>query len=86
MHILGIDIGGTGIKGAIVDTTTGELKTEKFRLPTPRPAIPLEVAKTVHQIVDHFNWKGEVGAGFPTPLFHGKCLSGGNLHRDWKVG
>ena len=84
MHILGIDIGGTGIKGAIVDTTTGELKTEKFRLPTPRPALPSEVAKIVHQIVDHFNWKGEVGAGFPTPLFHGKCLSGGNLHPKWK--
>ena len=84
MHILGIDIGGTGIKGAIVDTTTGDLLTEKFRLPTPRPALPMEVAKVVHQVVDHFNWKGEVGAGFPTPLSHGKCLSGGNLHPDWK--
>ncbi|MGB5323610.1 polyphosphate--glucose phosphotransferase [Lutimonas sp.] len=84
MHILGIDIGGSGIKGGIVDTTTGEMITEKFRLPTPRPALPNEVAKTVHQIVDHFNWKGEVGAGFPTPLFHGKCLSGGNMHPDWK--
>lgn len=84
MHILGIDIGGSGIKGAVVDTITGELMTEKFRLPTPRPALPFEVAKTVHQVADHFNWKGEVGAGFPTPLFHGKCLSGGNLHPDWK--
>lgn len=84
MQILGIDIGGSGIKGAIVDTTTGDLLTEKFRLPTPRPALPNEVAKVVHQIVDHFNWKGEVGAGFPTPLSHGKCLSGGNLHPDWK--
>ena len=84
MHILGIDIGGSGIKGGIVDTTKGELISEKFRLPTPRPALPNEVAKVVHQIVDHFNWKGEVGAGFPTPLFHGKCLSGGNLHPDWK--
>ena len=84
MHILGIDIGGTGIKGGIVDTTTGEMISEKFRLPPPRPALPEEVAKVVHQIVDHFNWKGEVGAGFPTPLFHGRCLSGGNLHPEWK--
>jgi len=84
MHILGIDIGGSGIKGGIVDTTTGEMITEKFRLPTPRPAQPMAVAKIVHQIVNHFNWKGEVGAGFPTPLFHGKCLSGGNLHPEWK--
>jgi polyphosphate glucokinase len=84
MRILGIDIGGSGIKGAVVNTTTGELVTEKFRLPTPRPALPEEVAKTVHQIVKHFEWDGEVGAGFPTPLVKGKCLSGGNLHESWK--
>lgn len=84
MHILGIDIGGTGIKGGVVDTTTGTMITEKFRLPTPRPALPIEVANTVQKIVDHFNWKGKVGVGFPTPLSHGKCLSGSNLHPDWK--
>jgi len=84
MQILGIDIGGTGIKGAIVDTSTGELLTEKFRLKTPKPAKPEEVAKTVHQIADHFNWKGKAGTGFPTPLAHGKCMSGGNLDPDWK--
>lgn len=84
MQILGIDIGGTGIKGAIVDTSTGELLTEKFRLKTPKPAKPEEVAKTVHQIAEHFNWKGKAGAGFPTPLAHGKCMSGGNLDPDWK--
>lgn len=84
MKILGIDVGGSGIKGAIVDIETGDLITEKFRLKTPRPAKPDAVAKVVHQIVDHFNWKGQVGVGFPTPLAHGKCLSGGNLHKDWK--
>jgi len=84
MQILGIDIGGTGIKGAIVDTSTGELLTEKFRLKTPKPAKPEEVAKTVQQIAEHFNWKGKAGAGFPTPLAHGKCMSGGNLDPDWK--
>ena len=84
MQILGIDIGGTGIKGAIVDTSTGDLLTEKFRLKTPKPAKPEEVAKTVHQIAEHFNWKGKAGAGFPTPLAHGKCMSGGNLDPDWK--
>lgn len=84
MQILGIDIGGTGIKGAIVDTSTGELLTEKFRLKTPKPAKPEEVAKTVHQITEHFNWKGKAGAGFPTPLAHGRCMSGGNLDPDWK--
>lgn len=84
MQILGIDVGGSGIKGAIVETTTGDLLTDRFRLATPRPALPMKVARTVQKIVDHFNWKGDVGVGFPTPLFHGKCLSGSNLHPEWK--
>ena len=54
MQILGIDIGGTGIKGAIVDTSTGELLTEKFRLKTPKPAKPEEVAKTVQGLKEKF--------------------------------
>ncbi len=84
MKILGIDVGGSGIKGAIVETDTGELLTEKFRLKTPRPAKPEAVAQVVRKIVEHFDWKGKVGVGFPTPLAHGKCMSGGNLHKDWK--
>ena len=61
METLGIDIGGTGIKGAIVNTITGELVTERYRIPTPKPATPDAVADTVKKIVDHFNWKGKVG-------------------------
>ena len=83
MKVLGIDVGGSGIKGAIVDTVKGEMLTERFRIPTPRPALPEDVANVVQQIVEHFNWKGMVGVGFPTPLAHGKCLSGGNMHEDW---
>ena len=84
MEILGIDIGGTGIKGALVNTKTGELTTDRHRIPTPQPATPKAVAKTIQELVNHFNWKGAIGCGFPTPLQHGKCLSGGNLHPDWK--
>jgi len=84
MEILGIDVGGTGIKGALVNVTTGELTTERHRIPTPKPATPEAVANTIQQLVNHFNWKGLVGCGFPTPLQHGKCLTGGNLHEDWK--
>jgi polyphosphate glucokinase len=84
MEILGIDVGGTGIKGALVDVKTGKLTTEKHRIPTPIPATPEAVSKTIKQLVNHFNWKGLVGCGFPTPLQHGKCLTGGNLHKDWK--
>ncbi|MBG7629852.1 MAG: ROK family protein [Bacteroidetes bacterium] len=84
MEILGIDVGGTGIKGAIVNTETGTLITERHRIPTPRPAAPEAVANTIQEMINHFNWKGLVGCGFPTPLQHGKCLSGGNLHENWK--
>jgi polyphosphate glucokinase len=84
MEVLGIDIGGTGIKGAIVDTSTGKLTTERYRIPTPKPATPEAVSKVIQRMVKHFNWTGLVGCGFPTPLQHGTCLSGGNLHEDWK--
>ena len=84
MEILGIDIGGSGIKGAIVNIKTGELVSERYRIPTPQPAVPKEVAITIKKIISHFNWKGAVGCGFPTPLHHGKALSGGNLHPDFK--
>ncbi len=84
MEVLGIDVGGTGIKGAIVDTSTGKLTTERYRIPTPKPATPEAVSKVIQKMVKHFNWTGLVGCGFPTPLQHGTCLSGGNLHEDWK--
>ena len=84
MKVLGIDIGGSGIKGAIVDTKIGVLVSERHRIATPQPATPENVAATIKKIVDHFNWKGKAGCGFPTPLLHGKCQSGGNLHKSWK--
>ena len=84
MEVLGIDIGGTGIKAAIVDTSTGKLITERHRIPTPKPATPKAVANTIQEMMDHFKWDGLVGCGFPTPLQHGTCLSGGNLHELWK--
>lgn len=84
MIALGIDIGGSGIKGAPVDLTTGELTKERFRVETPRPATPENITKKIKILVDHFDWKGPVGCGFPTPLHHGKCKSGGNLHPDWQ--
>jgi len=84
MQVLGIDIGGSGIKGALVDATTGIYASERHRIPTPSPATPEAVAKTISELIKHFKWDGLVGCGFPTPLQHGKCLSGGNLHESWK--
>ena len=83
MKTLGIDIGGTGIKGAIVNTKTGELLTERFRIATPKPATPAAVAKVVKEMVDHFNWKGAVGCCFPTIIVDGQCKHYGNLSKEW---
>lgn len=83
MKILGIDIGGTGIKGAVVNTKTGELLTERFRIPTPQPATPEAVADVVKEMVKHFNWKKAVGCSFPTTIVNGKCIHSGNLSSSW---
>ncbi|MFT5885966.1 MAG: polyphosphate glucokinase [Arcticibacterium sp.] len=83
MELFGIDIGGSGIKGAMVNLETGELSSERFRLPTPQPATPMAMAKTVKQLLKHFDWKGPVGVGFPTIVANGKCKSQSNLHKDW---
>jgi polyphosphate glucokinase len=83
MELFGIDVGGSGIKGAIVNLETGELSSERFRVETPRPATPESMALAVKEVVDHFKWKGPVGVGFPTIVVNGKCKSQSNLHRDW---
>lgn len=81
--MLGIDIGGTGIKGAIVNTKTGELLSERHRIPTPKPATPEAVAKVVKEMIQHFKWKKEVGCSFPTTIVDGKCIHSGNLSPKW---
>ncbi|QNM86471.1 ROK family protein [Polaribacter pectinis] len=83
MKVLGIDIGGTGIKAAIVDTKTGELITERHRIATPKPATPKAVAKVVKEMVNYFHWKGAVGCCFPTIIVDGQCKHHGNLSPDW---
>lgn len=84
MKLLGIDVGGSGIKGAIVETKTGELLTERHRIPTPSPSTPQNVARTISKLVDHFNYDGVVGCGFPTVMVRGKSLTYGNIHPDWQ--
>ncbi|UBM59809.1 ROK family protein [Marinilongibacter aquaticus] len=83
MQLFGIDIGGSGIKGAPVDMETGELTQERFRIPTPRPAKPEAVAEAVKELLAHFDWKGPVGVGFPTIVKNGQCKSQSNMHKDW---
>lgn len=79
MQILGVDIGGSGIKGAIVDTSTGELISERHRIETPQPATPEAVASVLTQLANHFNWKGLIGCGFPAAIQHGLVRTAANI-------
>ncbi|TAG56478.1 MAG: ROK family protein [Cytophagales bacterium] len=83
MNILGVDIGGSGIKGAVVNTVTGELLQERFRLDTPIPATPQAVASTVKQLVQHFEWKGKIGVGFPAVIRKGIAKTAANVDASW---
>ncbi len=84
MKVLGIDVGGSGIKGALVDSVTGEMLTERFRIPTPASRKPKAMARVVAEIVKHFDHQGPIGVGFPTVIKHGICKSEGNLHKKWR--
>jgi polyphosphate glucokinase len=83
MHALGIDIGGSALKGAPVDTSTGTLLGERFKVETPEVLTPAGMAKVVAQIVEHFSWKGPVGIGFPGVIHGPKILTSANLHKKF---
>jgi len=83
MTLLGIDIGGTGIKGAPVDVETGELTAERLRIPTPQPALPNPVADVVQQIATHFNYNGPVGITFPAVVKKGVIYTAANVDPSW---
>ncbi len=82
--ILGIDIGGSGIKGAPIDVKTGKLVAERHRIATPQPATPKAVAKTVAALADHFSWKdAPIGCTFPAIVKKGHTLSASNVDKKW---
>ena len=83
MEILGIDVGGSGMKGGIVNTETGEMISERFRIPTPESRKPEDMAAVIAEIVNQFDYKGKVGCGFPTVIKKGFCKSPGNLDPSW---
>ena len=83
MHALGIDIGGTGIKGAPVDVTTGKLLADRQKIATPRPALPDAVADVVKQITTSFGWSGPVGIAFPGVVTDGVTRTAANLDPAW---
>ena len=83
MRVLGIDIGGSGIKGAPVDTRRGKLLAERHRIPTPQPATPKAVAATVAQLIRHFDWKSPVGCALPAVVQQGYVRTAANISKSW---
>jgi polyphosphate glucokinase len=79
----GVDIGGSGIKGAPVDLHKGDLADERFRLPTPEPSTPAAVADVVRQVLDHFAWTGPFGCTFPAVVQHGMVRTAANVDESW---
>lgn len=83
MQVLGVDVGGSGVKGAPVDTETGQLLKERVRIKTPKGAEPEPVAKVVAEIAQSFEWKGPIGIGFPAPIKGGVTMMAANISQKW---
>ena len=81
--VLGIDIGGSGMKGNLVDPDSGALTAERFKVDTPQPSVPSEVALMVAKIVDHFEYQGPIGCTFPAIVKKGVTLSAANVDQAW---
>ncbi|MFV1980567.1 MAG: ROK family protein, partial [Rhodothermia bacterium] len=79
---LGIDIGGSGIKGAIVDVSSGALVTERHRIPTPQPATPSSIGATLRELVEFFDWDKPIGCTFPAIIDRGYARSAANVHES----
>ncbi len=83
MITLGIDIGGSGIKGATVRTTTGEMIGERIRIETPTPSTPENCAQVVRELVRQLNYHGPIGVTFPAVVRHGVTLTAANVDKSW---
>jgi polyphosphate glucokinase len=79
----GVDIGGSGIKGAVVDLDAGALATERYRSPTPQPSTPVAVANTVAEVVAQFGWRGPLGCTFPAVVQEGVARTAANVDPSW---
>jgi polyphosphate glucokinase len=83
VQVLGIDIGGTGIKAAPVDVLTGKLAAERVKILTPRPAVPDAVADVVRDLAKGFGWTGPAGITFPGVVINGTTMTAHNLDTTW---
>lgn len=83
MQVLGIDIGGSATKGAIVDTETGLLVSDRVRVAYKTIQEPAAIVKSINKIKKQLNYEGPIGAGFPGVVKHGQIFTSANLHKDW---
>ena len=83
MQVLGMDIGGSGIKGAPVELPSGEIMAEHLHLPTPQPATLGAVTAAIKKMILHFQFSGPVGAGFPGVMRQGVVETAVNLSPSW---
>ncbi|MEV0849911.1 polyphosphate--glucose phosphotransferase [Streptomyces sp. NPDC049954] len=83
MQIFGVDIGGSGIKGAPVDLDRGDLAQDRHKVLTPHPATPDTVADKVKEVIDHFEWSGPVGVTFPGVITDGTVRTAANVDKSW---
>jgi polyphosphate glucokinase len=79
----GVDVGGSGIKGGIVDLGTGQLVGDRFKLLTPHPATPSAVAKTIAAVVNEFRWTGPLGVTYPGVVTEGVVQTAANVDKSW---
>ncbi|WP_430332197.1 polyphosphate--glucose phosphotransferase [Rhodococcus sp. ACT016] len=79
----GVDVGGSGVKGAIVDLDTGELVVDRIKIETPRPATPDAIAATVAEIVSQAEWEGPVGITLPSVVTSGIARTAANIDKSW---
>jgi polyphosphate glucokinase len=84
IEVLGIDIGGSGIKASPVDLTSGEMTAPRFRVDTPDPATPDNVVGMIAEISRHFDWKDRIGCGFPGVVRSGVVYTAPNIHILWE--
>src|SRR3954471_2913555 len=83
MAILGIDIGGSGVKGAPVDTVRGELLAERYRVPTPQPSDVTSVVEAVAEVAGQFDDLDRVGITFPGVVVDGVTRTAANVDKSW---
>jgi len=79
----GVDVGGSGVKGGVVDLDTGQLIGERFKLPTPQPSTPEAVAKTIAEVVKEFGWDGPLGVTYPGVVTGGIVRTAANVDKGW---